>query len=93
MRKPKKSESTCIKANAEKELGALLAAVRQVFGDGEVERPADLWLSALENLDWNGDYPARVFRQITIHSASRLTEKYGNNVSKSKAVKDGGRRQ
>ena len=72
MRKSKEFDVTRIKADAERELGAFLAAVPQVLGDAEVERAADLWLSTLENLDWNGGDPGRLFRRITIDTVSRL---------------------
>jgi hypothetical protein len=58
---------------AERELGALLAAVTELFGADQARQAAEDWLSELESLETlpnNGDW-----RPITIAAATRLAQR------------------
>lgn len=58
---------------AERELGALLAAVTELFGADQARQAAEDWLSELESLETlpnNGDW-----RPITIAAAKRLAQR------------------
>lgn len=65
----------CVAAAAEKELGAFLNAVRQVFGPGAVPRAADLWILALDNTEDINSNPPQAFREISIGAVTWLTQK------------------
>ena len=57
---------------ATRELGAFLYAVRQVFGQAEVEHAADLWIAGFEADDWIDFEREQVCRRVTIHALARL---------------------
>jgi hypothetical protein len=59
---------------ATKELGSFLCAVRQVFGDEEAGRAADLWIASFETANWIDGPPERTCRQVTVHALAQLVE-------------------
>ena len=58
-------------ASAERELGAFMKAVSELFGTEHARRAADDWLDELERLDTLPE-TGRDFRAITIAAAVRL---------------------
>ncbi len=63
-----------ITAAATRELGSFLCAVRQVFGDNEAGRAADLWITGFETTDWIDGNPERTCRQVTVYTLAQLVE-------------------
>ena len=59
---------------ATKELGAFLHAVREVFGNDEVEHAADLWIASFEADDWIDFEREQVCRRVTIHALAELVQ-------------------
>ncbi|HEX4229470.1 MAG TPA: hypothetical protein VHZ07_12435 [Bryobacteraceae bacterium] len=57
---------------AERELGAFLFAVEQMFGIEEVQRAADLWIKGIERADTITTDTEKSLRQITIQAAYQL---------------------
>ena len=68
------SPVTQITNAATKELGAFLCAVSQVFGYGEVEKAADLWIARFEETDWIDSNKEHTCRQVTIQTLACLVE-------------------
>jgi hypothetical protein len=68
------SPLTQITNAAKKELGAFLCAVRQVFGQDEVEYAADLWIAGFEMTDWIDSAEEQTCRQVTIRALAQLAE-------------------
>jgi hypothetical protein len=58
-------------ASAERELGAFMTAVSELFGTEHARRAADDWVDELERIDTLPE-TGRDFRAITIAAAARL---------------------
>ncbi len=66
-------------ADAEREMGAFLSAVRRKFGPATVRRAAGYWVEAFDSATWPYGQMAAGWRRITIAAASRLAQEKPSN--------------
>ena len=59
-------------ATAEREMCAFLRAVHSLFGRSALEKAANLWIGAFQELDDEQVMPGEDFRRITIRAAAQL---------------------
>ena len=69
------SNCACLLSMAERELGAFLSAVRDLYGPEQATISAEDWLDELESMDHVPGSATREWRWITIAAAARLARR------------------
>jgi hypothetical protein len=80
----RKSNVRDLTAAAERELGAFVSAVTDLYGGAQARLAAEDWILALEMMDVAPELPSHVWRTLTIISASRLAERLNPPASDTK---------
>jgi hypothetical protein len=80
----RKSNVSDLTAAAERELGAFVSAVTDLYGGAQARLAAEDWILALEMMDVAPELPSHVWRTLTIISASRLAERLNPPASDTK---------
>jgi hypothetical protein len=65
----------CLVSVAQRELGAFMRVVMDLYGSEEAELSAGGWLDELESIDVSTELTSRTFRQLTIAAAARLAKR------------------
>jgi hypothetical protein len=65
----------CVMSMAERELGAFMTAVTELWGPEEARIAADHWLDELESMDRIPGLTSREWRLITIRAAARVASR------------------
>ena len=60
---------------AERELGAFIGAVTELYGPEQAQSSAGDWLDELESMDRRSDFASGDLRLITIAAAARLASR------------------
>ena len=71
---------------AERELGAFLHAVAELYGPGEAMISAQDWLDELELLDYIPEATPREWRLLTIAAGNRLSKRVSKQARREKSV-------
>jgi hypothetical protein len=66
------AHSLGIAMQAEREMAAFVKAMTDVVGQSGLRRAGEVWLHAVETLDWPDENHDRFFRRISILAISRL---------------------
>ena len=64
-----------LRASAERELSAFIAAVNQLFDAEQGRKAGNNWMKELERMDWPSSASAINWRKLTIAAAVRLLNK------------------
>jgi hypothetical protein len=76
------STYACLVSGAERELGAFITAVTELYGPEHAQISAEDWLEILESNDGVPDLTARDLRLTTITAAARLANRVIGNSSR-----------
>jgi hypothetical protein len=69
------SSCTGLMSTAERELGAFISAVTELYGPEQAQISAGDWLDELESMDGRREFASRELRLITIAAAARLANR------------------
>ncbi len=71
----KNASCLCLTCMTQRELGAFMRAVTDMYGSGEAEIAAGDWLDELESIEELPECASHTFRLVTIAAASRLASR------------------
>jgi hypothetical protein len=66
---------SCLLGMAERELGAFMNAVAELYGPEQATNAADDWINEFESADEPLDSTSREWRKITVKAAARLASR------------------
>jgi hypothetical protein len=75
---------------AEHELAAFLRAAVDVVGHSGIPRAGDIWIRAMESLDWRNQSIEKFFRTVTIRAAADLAKSTRAGMSHEKSDQTAG---
>jgi hypothetical protein len=84
------THSLNIKRQAEREMAAFLKAVKGAVGQGGLLQAGDVWLRAMESLDWPDVDHKRFFRRVSVIAISQLLASSNANMRDEKREKPHG---